>query len=512
MGNTEAFFGHFHGNFEALTFDDVSLAPNRSSVVPRDVSLETFLTPEVPLHIPLLSADMDTVTEPALAIEMAKQGGMGFLWKHPDSDVQKSWVHTVKYECNGMVRKPITIYEHQTVDEAQRILDSFENRFSTLVVVNNCGMITGLLTGDKMQFAEPGDVVGDFMVKNPITTDKLMDVKEAYKFMEEKRVPKLIVVSAKQEPIGMFCYPEVRDNVMGLTSLYNRDNRGSLRVGANVGVFTKGDKKSEEEFERRVSGLLEAECDVLLVGTAHGDSDNVLGSVRRLKELKGKYNFGIVAGNVATYSGAIDLFDAGADTVKVGIGAGAICTTRVKTGVGIPQLSAVYDAVTAAKGFNGRVISDGGIRDSGDIVKALAVGANSVMVGGLLAAANESAGEIVISPSGERRKRYRGMGSLSAMVENSGAERYGQKGAEKLVPEGVDSVTYIEGPAAGILFRLMGGLRSGMGYNGARTLGDLRAGATFVKVTSAGDREAHPHDVTVVPDTINYSGRSGGKQ
>lgn len=496
----DKFFQFFNRRYEGLTFDDVLLKPRRSSVVPRDVSLETFLTPEIPLKIPLLSADMDTVTEAEMAIKLAMEGGMGFLWKSPDIDEQVAWVNRVKYAFNARIEKPITIHDNQTLKDVKATLAKYENRFSTLVVLNEAGKVVGLLTKDRTQFADERDLVKDFMVQNPHTTARRLDVDTAYDYMKKHQVAKLIVVSKSGELKGLYCFKDVKEIVEGRTPMFNRDKDGRLRVGANVGV---------NDYER-AERLLEAKCDVLLVGTAHGDSENVLNTVRELRKRYRKYEFGLIAGNVASYEGARDLIKAGADAVKVGIGAGTICTTRIVAGVGVPQLTAVYDCSRAARRYGKVAIADGGIRTSGDIVKALAAGASSAMMGSIFAATDEAPGDIIVDEAGARFKDYRGMGSLGAMVDNQTASRYLQEqaSAEKLVPEGVEGAVPLKGPLRDVVYQFTGGIKSGMGYIGAESIPELRRKAVFMRITNAGQKESHPHDIKITKKSPNYKNES----
>ncbi len=492
----DKFFEFFRRRHESLTFDDISLKPARSEVVPRDVSLETFLTPEVSLNIPLVSADMDTVTEAEMAIRLAMEGGLGFLWKHPNVKVQENWVQRVKYAFNAMIDKPVTVYNDSTIKEAHSVLAKYRNRFSSLVVLNRLGKVVGLLTRDRYQFAGESDLVSKFMVENPRTTTRTMNVDSAYNYMKKHRVAKLIVVDREGGLKGMYTFQDVREIVEKRTPMFNRDKNGRLRVGANVGV---------NDFER-AEKLLKAGCDVLLVGTAHGDSKNVINTVREIKRNFRNYDFGLVAGNVATYHGTCDLIRAGADAVKVGIGAGTICTTRIVAGIGVPQLSAVYDCAKAARRYGKTVIADGGIRSSGDIVKALVAGASSVMIGSILASTNESPGEIITNKSGARLKIYRGMGSLGAMTENKTGSRYQHQltSAEKLVPEGIEGAVPLRGSLSETVYQLVGGIKSGFGYIGARNISELIRKAVPIKITNAGVVEGHPHDVFITKEAPNY--------
>jgi len=493
----DRFFEFFNRRHETLTFDDVSLKPARSKVVPRDVSLETWLTPEIPLHIPLVSADMDTVTETDMAIKLAMEGGLGFLWKHPDVKIQEGWVQRVKYAFNAMIDKPITVFDDQTMKDAYSTLAKYGNGFSSLVVLNRAGKVVGLLTRDRSQFAGESDLVSRFMVENPHTITRAMSVDLAYKYMKKHRVAKLIVVDKDRGLRGLYTFKDTKQIVEGRTPMFNRDKNGRLRVGANVGV---------NDFEK-AEKLLKAGCDILLVGTAHGDSENVINTVREIKRsFRREYDFGLVAGNVATYQGACDLIKAGADAVKIGIGAGTICTTRVVAGVGVPQLTAIYDCAKAARKYGKTAIADGGIRTSGDIVKALVAGADCVMIGSIFASTNESPGEVITDKNGARFKVYRGMGSLGAMIENQTAFRYQQEGAgaEKFVPEGIEGAVPLKGSLSEVVYQLVGGTKSGFGYVGAKNIQQLAGRAVPIRITSAGIVEGHPHDVIMVKEAPNY--------
>ena len=489
------FFEKF--KFEGLTFDDVLIQPGESKIVPTKVNLETKLSSNISLNIPLVSADMNTVTEVDMARAMAMQGGIGFLWKHPEISEQETWVAKVKYTFNAKIGKPVTIKENQTIEEVDQTLENYENKFSSLVVLNDEEKVIGLLTKDKTQFASQKDLVKNFMVKNPITSEKDFGRKEAYKFMKKNQIPKLILVSPENKLKGLYCFKDVKEIVEGITPLYNRDLRGQLRVGANVGIH---------DYER-AERLLKKHCDILLVGTAHGHSKNVIETIKELKTKFSNYEFDIVAGNVTSYEGAKALFKAGADAVKVGVGPGTICTTRVVSGCGRAQITAIYEAVRAGHEFDKPIIADGGIIYSGDITKALAAGASCIMAGSLFAGTEEAPGEIKVDPNGNRYKEYIGMGSLEALsLSEDLKERYKQKGVskDKLVPEGISSKVLYKGHVNQNIYQLMGGLRSGMGYVGAANIKDLQAKATFERISAAGLRESHPHDVTMTKEAPNY--------
>lgn len=500
LTQTDRFFQRKHRDGWALTFDDVLLKPRHSSVVPTQTDVSTRLG-NISLAIPLVSADMDTVTEAELAKALALEGGLGFLWKHPDIQTQVNWVHAVKYTLNARVDVPITIRATQTINDYDEILRAYNSRFSSLVVVDSHDQVAGLVTSRERSFASRGDEL-EPIFKFMIPREKLLavsrdpGVRGAYDLMKRNQVGKLPVLSRDGKLRALYCWTNVKGIVEGQTSKYTTDENGRLRVGANIGV--------KEDRLERAGALLEAGCDAILIGTAHGDTDNVINAVNEVRKNFRKYDFVLVAGNAATYEGARNLFRAGADVVKVGIGPGAICTTRVESGCGVPQVSAIYEGVRAAREFERGIIGDGGIRYSGDITKALAIGADAVMLGSLFARAEESPGE-VSTVKGRKVKAYRGMGSLGAMQENQTQDRYGQAGVEKLVPEGVEGVVPLQGKLEDIAFQLVGGLRSGLGYVGARDLASLRERAVFQHVSSAGVAESHPHDMIITREAPNYT-------
>jgi IMP dehydrogenase len=496
------FFEHF--KFEGMTFDDVLLIPGQSEVVPIDVNLETRLSTNISLNIPLVSADMNTVTEVQMARAMAMQGGLGFLWKGPINE-QEKWVANVKYTLNKLIKDPITVNENQTLADANQILSKYDNKFSTLVVLDNGHKVVGLLTKDKSQFGDKNDFIKDLMVVNPFTSEEDLNVNEAYVLMRKKKVPKLILVTQENELKGMYTFQDVKEIVEGINPMHNRDSQGQLRVGANVGVCIPG--RNEKAFYERVEGLLRKNCDILLVGTAHGHSKNVINTVKELKNNFKNYNFDVAAGNVATYEGAVDLFKAGADVVKVGVGPGSICTTRIVSGAGRAQMNAIYEAAKAGEEYGKPIIADGGIRYSGDITKALSAGASCIMAGSLFAGTNESPGLVKEDGNGRKYKEYIGMGSLEAMsLSEDAGERYKQEGVskEKLVPEGVAGRVPYKGPVNDIIRQQVGGLQSGMGYVGAENITELQKRARFDKITLAGQKESHPHDVEI-KSSPNYS-------
>jgi len=480
---------------EALTFDDVLLRPAASSVLPNQTDTRTRLTRSIELGIPLISSAMDTVTEAKLAIAMAQAGGLGVIHKNMDPARQADEVRKVKKFESGMVVNPLTIHPDQTLADALELMERHEiSGFP--VVERGSRKLVGILTNRDVRFAsDRSQKVSELMTKDRLITVKDGGVHhdEAKRLLHQYRIEKLIVVDEDYRCVGLVT---VRD--MEKARAYPnacKDEQGRLRVAAAIGVG--------EDGLRRGEALLEAGADVLVVDTAHGHSRGVLDSVGAVKRLSNSCQ--VIAGNVATAEGTKALIDAGADAVKVGIGPGSICTTRVVAGVGVPQLTAVMEAVGVARDRDIPVIADGGIKFSGDIAKAIAAGANCVMIGSLLAGTDESPGEVVLY-QGRSYKSYRGMGSLGAMARGS-ADRYFQAEVQstlKLVPEGVEGRVPYKGPLANVIHQLVGGLRAAMGYTGNGTIDTMRQNCQFLKVTSAGLRESHVHDVTVTREAPNY--------
>ncbi len=478
---------------EALTFDDVLLEPGASEVLPADADTKTRLTRTISLNIPLISAAMDTVTEARLAIAMAQAGGLGIIHRNMTPQEQGDQVKVVKKFESGMVIDPITIHADQTVGEV--ILIKEARRISGFPVIDReTGKLVGILTNRDMRFAEMDERVADLMTKDKlITVREGVGEKEAKRLLHKHRIERVIVVDDENRVAGLITVKDFEK----AQAFPNRakDDQGRLLVGA---ASTVGD----DGFERSMA-LIEAGVDVLVIDTAHGHSKLVLDAVTRIKRASNGTQ--IIAGNIATAGGAKALIDAGADSVKVGIGPGSICTTRIVAGVGVPQLTAIMDAANAASKQNVPVIADGGIKFSGDLAKALAGGAEVAMIGSLLAGSEEAPGEILLY-QGRSYKSYRGMGSLGAMARGS-ADRYFQKEVAdqlKLVPEGIEGRVPFKGPVANILHQLIGGLRAAMGYAGAKTLPELRAKARFVKISAAGLRESHVHDVAITREAPNY--------
>ena len=480
----------FTNRGKALTFDDILLIPGYSDITPDAVDITTWLTPAIPLRIPLLSAAMDTVTESAMAISMARMGGIGIIHKNMPVERQRLEVERVKKSESGMILDPVTISPRNSVQEALDLMSDF--RVSGLPVVDGERLV-GILTNRDVRFVEDAQAV---RVADVMTSDKLITVPmgtslaEAKHHLHEHRIEKLLVVDENKRLRGLITMKDI-DKVQKYPNAC-KDANGRLRVGAAIGIG--------KDSEARAEQLLEAGADVLGLDSAHGHSVNVLNAIRAVKA--SFPNCQLIAGNVATYEGARAILEAGADSVKVGIGPGSICTTRIVAGVGVPQVTAVMDGSRAAREMDRCCIADGGIKFSGDIVKALVVGAHSVMIGSLFAGTEESPGETILY-QGRTYKIYRGMGSIDAMKEGS-SDRYFQERSKKLVPEGIVGRVPYRGPVMDAVYQLMGGLRSGMGYVGAKTLGDLFQNTTFCEISAAGLRESHVHDVVITKEAPNY--------
>ncbi len=481
---------------DGLTFDDVLLVPAYSEVVPAEVDVSTRLTRRIPLNMPIVSSPMDTVTESEMAIGMAQEGGIGIIHKNLTIEQQALQVDRVKRSEHGVIVDPVTLPPKATVAEAIKLMD--ERNIGGVPIVGEDGKLKGIITRRDLRFLESGEMrVEQVMTKeNLVTAHEHTSLKEAERILRENKVEKLLLVDDQYSLRGLITIKDIDKNLRFPRA--NKDFRGRLRVGAAVGA---GDFP-------RAARLIECGVDVLVVDSAHGHSRNILETVREIKRQWPTID--IIAGNVATYEGARDLLEAGADALKVGIGPGSICTTRIISGVGVPQLTAIAEAGRATHGSDVPLIADGGIRYSGDITKALAAGAHCVMLGGLLAGVDESPGEMILY-QGRTFKRYRGMGSLGAMVQGS-SDRYRQaiteedlKGRPKLVPEGVEGRVPYKGPLSGLLYQLVGGLRAGMGYLGVRTIDELRTQPRFLRVSAATVRENHPHDIAITQEAPNYS-------
>lgn len=477
-----------------LTFDDVLLVPAYSEILPSETDVSSMLTRNIPLNIPIISSPMDTVTESEMAVGMAQEGGIGIIHKNMSIEQQALEVDRVKRSEHGVIVDPVTLPPSASVAEA---IDLMDERNIGGVPITSGGKLLGIITRRDLRFLESGSMrVEQVMTKdNLVTANEHTNLKDAERILRENKVEKLLLVDDQFQLKGLITIKDIDKNQRFPRA--NKDARGRLRVGAAVGV----------NDDERVARLIECGVDVLVVDSAHGHSRNVIEAVKRTKA---RWNIDVVAGNVATREGAVDLLKAGADGIKVGIGPGSICTTRVISGVGVPQLTAISWAAKTAADAGVPVIADGGIRYSGDITKALASGAHVVMLGGLLAGLDESPGELILY-QGRTFKRYRGMGSLGAMVQGS-SERYrqnnpddGSKTQQKLVPEGVEGRVAHRGPLQGTLYQLVGGLRAGMGYLGVKTIAELRTNARFLKVTAASVRESHPHDIAITQESPNYS-------
>ena len=482
---------HDRIKYEGLTFDDVLLVPRYSEVMPAKADVSSQLTRNIPLNLPLVSSPMDTVTEADMAIAMAQEGGIGIIHKNMSIEQQSLKVDAVKRSEHGVIVDPVTLSPDATVGEAARMM---KERNIGGVPVTVEGKLVGIITSRDMRFLDSEDEkVAEVMTKdNLITAPPNTDLADAQRILLENKVEKLLLVDDLYQLKGLITIKDIDKNLRFPRA--SKDDRGRLRVGAAVGVF---------DYER-VSSLIESGVDVLVVDSAHGHSQNV---IETLTEIKKQFSIDVIAGNIATAEGAKALADAGADAVKVGIGPGSICTTRIISGVGVPQLSAVAEAAKALAGSGVPLIADGGIRYSGDIVKALAAGAYTVMVGGLLAGVDESPGEMILY-KGRSFKRYRGMGSIGAMMKGS-SDRYRQSDkkndTQKLVPEGVEGRVPYKGALQPLLYQMIGGLRSGMGYVGTQTIEELRTQTEFIKITAASVRENHPHDIAITQEAPNYS-------
>lgn len=481
--------------FEALTYDDVLLLPAYSEVLPREVTTTTRLTKNITLNIPILSAAMDTVTEAELAIAMAQNGGIGIIHKNMTIALQAEQVRKVKRSESGMIIDPITLTENKSIGDAQKIMR--ESKIGGIPIVNNMGKLVGILTNRDLRFQR--DMTRP--VTEVMTTEKLITAKkgtsldDAEVILQEYKIEKLPIVDEEYNLIGLVTYKDIIKRKSHPNAC--KDPLGRLRVGAAVGVTP--------DLLDRVAALVNVGVDVVSIDTAHGHSKGVIEALKSVK--KAFPSLEVMCGNVATGAGARALAEAGADAIKVGVGPGSICTTRIIAGVGMPQLSAVYEAAKAVKDLDVPIIADGGIRFSGDIVKAIAGGASSIMVGSMLAGTDEAPGEVVLF-EGRKFKSYRGMGSVEAMEDGS-KDRYFQDAEDdikKLVPEGIVGRVPFKGSVSEIIYQMVGGLKAGMGYCGAASIDALKE-AQFVKITSAGVKESHPHDISISKEAPNYSSK-----
>ncbi|MBY3070493.1 IMP dehydrogenase [Rhizobium laguerreae] len=480
---------------DALTFDDVLLQPGHSEVMPGQTNISTRIARDFELNIPIISSAMDTVTESRLAIAMAQAGGLGVIHRNLTPIEQAEQVRQVKKFESGMVVNPVTIGPDATLADAFGLMKSYS--ISGIPVVEKSGRLVGILTNRDVRFASDQEQkIHELMTKdNLVTVKENVDQQEAKRLLHSHRIEKLLVVDTEGRCVGLITVKDIEKSQLNPNA--SKDAQGRLRAAAAISVGHDGFERAER--------LIEAGVDLLVVDTAHGHSQRVLDAVARVKKLSNSVR--IMAGNVATYDGTRALIDAGADAVKVGIGPGSICTTRIVAGVGVPQLAAIMSAVQAANDQDVPVIADGGIKFSGDLAKAIAAGASAVMIGSLLAGTDESPGEVYLY-QGRSFKAYRGMGSVGAMARGS-ADRYFQaevRDTLKLVPEGIEGQVPYKGPVSGVIHQLAGGLKAAMGYVGGKDLKDFQERATFVRISGAGLRESHAHDVTITRESPNYPG------
>lgn len=475
---------------QGLTFDDVLLIPAHSDVLPRDVDVRTHLTQNVTLNIPVMSAGMDTVTEAEMAIAMAREGGIGVIHKNMSIDEQAREVKLVKRSEHGIIVDPIYLAPDNTLSDADELMNKYH--ISGVPITEN-GKLVGIITNRDMRFeTDLSRPISDIMTsKGLITAPEHTTMEEAKRILQAHRIEKLPLVDDDGHLKGLITIRDIEK--MRKFPNSNKDSDGRLKVAAAIGVTS--------DVEDRVEALLDAKADVLVIDTAHGHSEGVLKTIRRLRKVFPHLE--LIAGNVATYDATKALIEAGVSAVKVGIGPGSICTTRVIAGIGVPQITAIYDCAKAAEGTGIPIIADGGIQYSGDIAKALGAGASCVMLGNLLAGTEEAPGEMIIY-QGKNYKSYRGMGSLGAMQAGS-KDRYFQQNAKKLVPEGIEGRIPYKGHVSDVLFQLIGGLRASMGYCGAKDIKAMNEDTQFIQITGAGLRESHPHDVSITKEAPNYS-------
>ena len=476
---------------EGLTFDDVLLIPQKSEVLPKDVDITTYLTKKIKLNIPLMSAGMDTVTESKMAISMARQGGIGIIHKNMSIEEQASEVDRVKRSESGVIVDPFSLSKGHTIQDADDIMARY--KISGVPIVDESHKLIGIITNRDIKFEDDMTKnIEDVMTKeNLVTAKEGVTLEGAQQILKTHKIEKLPIVDEEGHLKGLITIKDIEKKIQYPNSA--KDKKGRLLCGAGVGITN--------DLLERVDALYKAKVDIIVLDSAHGHSQNVINA---LKKVKAAYpDLPVIAGNVATAAGCEDLIKAGADCVKIGMGPGSICTTRVVAGIGVPQITAIMDCYEVAKKYDIPIIADGGIQYSGDIVKALAAGANVCMMGSMFAGTEESPGEIVLY-RGRSYKTYRGMGSIAAMEDGS-KDRYFQSGQKKLVPEGVEGMVAYKGKAEDIVFQMIGGIRSGMGYCGAHTIEQLQAHAEFVKITAASLKESHPHDIKITKEAPNYS-------
>ncbi len=475
---------------DALTFDDVLLVPDYSEVLPKDVDVSTFLTRNIRLNIPIISSGMDTVTEARMAIAMAREGGLGIIHKNMSIERQADEVDKVKRSEHGIIVDPIFLAPHNILQDAHDLMERY--RISGVPITEH-GKLVGIITNRDLRFeTDLTQRISDCMTHEHLITAPVgTSLEEAKKILGKHRIEKLPLIDNEGNLKGLITIKDIEKGQKYPNSA--KDGKGRLLAAAAVGVGA--------DLMDRLAALVAAKVDIIVVDTAHGHSRGVLEAVKNIKSLYPQIE--LIAGNIATAKATVALIEAGADAVKVGMGPGSICTTRVVAGIGVPQVSAIYNCAQAAKPFGVPVIADGGIKYSGDVAKAIAAGGNVVMIGSLLAGTEESPGETVIF-QGRSYKEYRGMGSLGAMAEGS-KDRYFQENADKLVPEGIEGRVPFKGAVADTVFQLLGGLRAGMGYCGVKNIDELMNKTRFIRVTSAGLKESHPHDVTITKESPNYS-------
>ncbi|MDB5046834.1 MAG: inosine-5-monophosphate dehydrogenase [Deinococcus sp.] len=477
---------------EGITFDDVLLQPRHSTVLPHEVNVEAQLTRRVRLNIPFVSAAMDTVTELAMAVAMAREGGIGVIHKNMTIDAQAEMVRKVKRSESGMIVDPITLPPHATVGDADRLMGEY--RISGVPITDPNGLLLGIITNRDMRFVDDLTTpIADVMTReNLITVPVGTTLEQAHEMFKRNRIEKLLVTDEGGMLRGLITIKDLTKRVKYPRAA--KDHLGRLRVAAAIGVSA--------DLMDRAAALVQSGVDVLVLDSAHGHSQGILNALSRVKE---QFDVDVIAGNIATRAGARDLILAGADAIKVGIGPGSICTTRIVTGVGVPQITAIFEATSVALEAGIPVIADGGIKQTGDVPKAIAAGASIVMMGSMLAGTDESPGETVLR-DGRRYKSYRGMGSLGAMDQGS-SDRYFQSGSRKFVPEGIEGIVAYRGTASEVIYQFVGGLRSSMGYCGAPDLQAMRDHAQFVRITGASLVESHPHGVTITREAPNYGGK-----
>jgi len=488
----QEFMDHF--SHTGLTFDDVTLMTQYADFLPPETSIKTRLTRNIEMNIPFVSSAMDTVTEADMAIAMAFLGGIGIIHKNLSPYDQRTQVKRVKYYLNGFLKKARTMKPHQTLEELYKLKKEKKFKFSSFPILDENRCLAGIITSHELKYCDnPETKIEDIMITNPISAQQETTLEQAYDIMKKHKISILPILDEQGEFKGMYCYKDVRDILKSIHPDYNLDQHHQLRCGAAVGP---------KDYER-IECLMESICDLFVVDTAHGHTKGVLEMTRWIKKHYPEVD--VIAGNIANPDAVPDMIKAGADGIKVGVGPGSICTTRVITGTGVPQISAIYLCAREAKG-EVPIIADGGIRYTGDVPKALAAGASSVMMGGALAGTDQSPGEKILY-QGRQYVVYRGMGSLEAMKERQGSrDRYAQTNVppDKLVPEGIEGMVPYAGNVNDVMQQFTGGLKNSLGYNGCRTIEELQKKAIFLKVTSAGYKESHPHHVTMTKDAPNY--------